>query len=60
MDNSNKELNKDAASFESKEPPTSIFGFSPIDEHSDLPKDSPSDAPVVPGLTEQQNLYLAQ
>jgi hypothetical protein len=59
-----QDLNKDAASFESKEvSSSSIFGFSPIDEALDTTKEesAPSDPSVTskPGLTESQNLYLA-
>jgi hypothetical protein len=51
---SSKDLNKDAASFESKEPSSSIFGFSPIEEALDAPKDEkPStEATSSTGLTE--------
>ena len=54
---SSKDLNKDAASFESKEPSSSIFGFSPIDETVvEAPKDEPpstESATTSSGLTEQ-------
>ena len=60
MESSN-DLNKDAAAFESKEPSSSIFGFSPIDEPTlDTPKEESSEATTVSGLTESQNSYLAQ
>lgn len=36
---SSKDLNTDAAAFESKESSSSIFGFSPIDEALEAPKD---------------------
>ena len=61
---SSKDLNKDAASFESKEPSSSIFGFSPIEDALEAPKDeSPSadgtSGTSASGLTDQQNQYLA-
>jgi hypothetical protein len=54
MDSSSKDLNKDAASFESKEGSSSIFGFSPIEEALDAPKDeSPSaEGTSASGLTD--------
>jgi hypothetical protein len=59
MENNSQDLNKDAVSFESKEPgSSSIFGFSPIDEALDTTstkeESAPSDASVTakPGLTE--------
>jgi hypothetical protein len=61
MDNS-QDLNKDAASFESKEPSSSIFGFQ-IEESSDQKEEqslaADSSITTSTGLTEQQNMYLA-
>jgi len=61
---SSKDLNKDAASFESKEPSSSLFGFSHIEDALEAPKDESPSADGAPsgsssGLTDQQNQYLA-